>query len=87
MKTDYSSINTLAKKATASLRRKGIRPVWYFKAPSVRYGIALVNGKPWQFDLDVCRMTMSGRPGMPWHPSPTKQLANGLAKALKALGI
>ena len=80
-------ITDLAKQARKTLSAKGIKPTWFFKTEAVRYGIAIVDGKPWSFTLSAARGELRGRQGLPVFLSPTPSLAKGFSKAKAQLGF
>ena len=85
--SNTEQIKAVARQAKASLRKMGIKPVWYFKTPAVQYGLAIVNGEVWSFSICAAQRRLLGRPGIPLHFSPTPQLAKGFAKAMQKIGI
>jgi hypothetical protein len=80
-------IKSIASQAKASLRARGIKPIWFFKTPAIQYGVAIVKGEIWSFTISAARRELRGSVGMPRFLSPTPQLAKGFEKAKRELGI
>jgi hypothetical protein len=85
--SNTAQIKSIATQAKASLREKGIKPVWFFKTSAIQYGIAVVDGEVWNFTVSAARRELRGRVGMPRFLSPTPQLTKGFAKAKATLGV
>lgn len=86
------TMKLIAPQAKADLRKRGFKPVWYFKSPAVQYGIAVRDGEVWVFTICCAKASLHGRVvkgkvGMLGHYSPTKELAAGLKKAKAKLNI